>query len=84
MKNQKKKAAFRRLRLAESERFELSIRFWRIHDFQSCSFGHSDNSPLRASCECRKGQPTITELGSEGAVPRVAWGSILRVIAIRR
>ena len=27
--------------LAESKRFELLIRFWRIHDFQSCSFGPS-------------------------------------------
>ena len=31
--------------LAESLGFEPRIRFRRIHDFQSCSFGHSDNSP---------------------------------------
>ncbi len=31
---------------AESERFELSIHFWHIHTFQTCSFGHSDNSPV--------------------------------------
>ena|GEM_PF-4270616 len=31
--------------LAEKERFELSIHFWRIHTFQACSFDHSDTSP---------------------------------------
>ena len=31
--------------LAESRGFEPRRRFWRLHDFQSCSFGHSDNSP---------------------------------------
>ena len=31
--------------LAESQGFEPWRRFWRLHDFQSCSFGHSDNSP---------------------------------------
>ena len=32
-------------KMAESERFELSVRYQRTHDFQSCSFNHSDNSP---------------------------------------
>jgi hypothetical protein len=31
--------------LAEREGFEPSIRFCRIHDFQSCSFDRSDTSP---------------------------------------
>lgn len=31
--------------LAESRGFEPRRRFWRLHDFQSCSFGRSDNSP---------------------------------------
>ncbi len=31
--------------LAESQGFEPWRRFRRLHDFQSCSFGHSDNSP---------------------------------------
>ena len=31
--------------VAESEGFEPSNAFWTLHDFQSCSFGHSDNSP---------------------------------------
>ena len=35
--------------LAESLGFEPRIRFRRIHDFQSCSFGHSDNSPGTAT-----------------------------------
>ena len=34
--------------LAESQGFEPWRRFWRLHDFQSCSFGHSDNSPTNA------------------------------------
>ena len=33
--------------MAESERFELSVRYHRTHDFQSCSLSHSDNSPRR-------------------------------------
>jgi hypothetical protein len=35
--------------LAESEGFEPSIRFWRIHTFQACAFDHSANSPLHHS-----------------------------------
>ena len=31
--------------MAESERFELSVRYHRTHAFQACSFNHSDNSP---------------------------------------
>ena len=31
--------------LAERGGFEPPIRLWRIHDFQSCSFDHSDISP---------------------------------------
>ncbi len=31
--------------LAESQGFEPWRRFRRLHDFQSCSFDHSDNSP---------------------------------------
>ena len=34
--------------MAESERFELSVRYQRTHDFQSCSLSHSDNSPARS------------------------------------
>ena len=33
--------------LAESQGFEPWRRFRRLHDFQSCSFGHSDNSPYK-------------------------------------
>ena len=35
--------------LAESQGFEPWRRFRRLHDFQSCSFGHSDNSPCNAA-----------------------------------
>ena len=36
----KKRRAKRRFRLSGGEMgFEPQIRFWRIHDFQSCSFG---------------------------------------------
>lgn len=31
-------------REAERKGFEPSIRFWRIHTFQACSFDHSDTS----------------------------------------
>ena len=31
--------------LAEREGFEPSIRYYRIHTFQACSFNHSDTSP---------------------------------------
>ncbi len=33
---------------AESEGFEPSIRFWRIHTFQACAFDHSANSPYQS------------------------------------
>ena len=33
-------------KMAESERFELSVQYHRTHAFQACSFNHSDNSPL--------------------------------------
>ena len=32
-------------KMAESERFELSVQYYRTHAFQACSFNHSDNSP---------------------------------------
>ena len=32
-------------KMAESERFELSVQYHRTHAFQACSFNHSDNSP---------------------------------------
>ncbi len=32
-------------KLAESKGFEPLRRFCRLHEFQSCSFGHSDSSP---------------------------------------
>ncbi len=31
--------------MAEREGFEPSIRYYRIHTFQACSFNHSDTSP---------------------------------------
>ena len=31
--------------MAEKEGFEPSIRCYRIHTFQACSFSHSDTSP---------------------------------------
>ena len=31
--------------MAERGRFELPKRFWRLLDFESSSFGHSDTSP---------------------------------------
>ena len=33
--------------VAERKGFEPSIRFWRIHTFQACSFDHSDTSLRR-------------------------------------
>ncbi len=40
--------------MAEREGFEPSIRGYRIHTFQACSFNHSDTSPGR---QARKGKP---------------------------
>ncbi len=37
---------FNALRLAESQGFEPWVRSSRTHDFQSCAFDHSANSPL--------------------------------------
>jgi hypothetical protein len=31
--------------MAEREGFEPSVRFWRTHTFQACSFDRSDTSP---------------------------------------
>ena len=36
--------------LAEEEGFEPRIRFWRIHDFQSCSFGQLGHLSASPSC----------------------------------
>ena len=33
--------------IAERPRFELGIRFWRIHAFQACLFSHSSIAPFR-------------------------------------
>ena len=41
--------------MAESPGFEPGIRFRRIHDFQSCSFSHSDNSPQHSRTRIARG-----------------------------
>ena len=33
------------MKMAEREGFEPSVRFWRTHTFQACSFNRSDTSP---------------------------------------
>ena len=43
-KKQRNRKLMRFLFLAQSEGFEPSVRENRTHDFQSCSFGRSDNS----------------------------------------
>src|SRR3569833_555735 len=42
-------------KLAEREGFEPSVRFWRTHTFQACSFDRSDTSPgmQRLSTRCK-------------------------------
>lgn len=48
---------------ADGEGFEPSVRFWRTHDFQSCSFDHSDTRP-----RCEAPAPRKPPEGSAGAV----------------
>ena len=53
--------------MAEREGFEPSIRDYRIHTFQACSFNHSDTSPdLTAFLPCLTGRE---ESGTTGIVP---------------
>ena len=38
--------------MAESQGFEPWVRDYRTHDFQSCAFDHSANSPSVFCCFC--------------------------------
>ena len=47
-----------RNKLAEREGFEPSVRLWRTHTFQACSFDRSDTSPgnhMRWACKGSEG-----------------------------
>ena len=64
-------SASREKQLAESQGFEPWRRFWRLHDFQSCSFGHSDNSP----CSAQEIVPYLSDNANGDFVQLVqAWG----------
>ena len=40
--------------LTDREGFEPSVRFWRTHDFQSCSFDLSDTCPMKSGRNIRE------------------------------
>ena len=46
-------------KMAEREGFEPSRRYQRLHDFQSCSFNHSDISPLLEPSRAAAGAPSV-------------------------
>src|SRR6516165_11730160 len=52
------------LKMAEREGFEPSRRYKRLHDFQSCSFNHSDISPIKSQCSrgSTRGDPATRPL----------------------
>ncbi len=52
-------SGFERQKMAERQGFEPWIRFWRIHDFQSCSFGQLGH--LSVFSGCNQQRKSITE-----------------------
>ena len=84
----KKTGFFRNRRFPEKEGFEPSRRFRRLHDFQSCSFGHSDTSPYGSpnrtrTCDNSINSRVLYQLSYQGTKRSISASLLHLVLAFR-
>ncbi len=67
-------------KVAETEGFEPSIRGYRIHTFQACSFNHSDTSPKKCRANTSQTETKVQVLQSILFPDRTEIGRLVGII----